>query len=88
MEKTGLVKAIEGDMAVVEIKRDRTRRRYLGPVLVDIRVRNDVNASVGQSVKLHYENRNFLKAAFLAYMIPFFSMIIGIIVGSYLFKYS
>jgi len=87
MEKIGLVKAIEGNMAVVEIKRYRTRRRHLGPILVNIRVKNDVNASVGQYVELQYENRNFLKAAFLVYMVPFFSMIIGIMVGSYLAKY-
>ncbi len=87
MEKIGLVKAIEGDMAIVEIKRYRTRRRRLAPIPVDVRVKNSVNASVGQYVKLHYENRKFIKSIFLAYMIPFFSMIIGFMAGFYLSNY-
>lgn len=94
MEKIGVVKSIEGDIAVVEIRRASacgescsSCKAGCAPTAVYVRVNNSVNASVGQYVKLKTESKKVMKAVFLVYMIPFFNMIIGIAIGSWLAKY-
>lgn len=88
MEKVGFVKSLEGDYAIVEIRRASacgekcaSCKGGCAPTAVHARVKNNVNASVGQFVKLTSESKKLISAAFLAYMIPFFSLIIGVLVG-------
>lgn len=94
MEKIGLVKSLEGDIAIVEIRRASacgescaSCKAGCAPTAVYARVNNSLNASVGQYVKLKTESKKVIKAAFFAYMIPFFSMIIGIAIGSWTARY-
>lgn len=94
MEKIGFVKSLEGDEAIVEIRRASacgencaSCKGGCAPTAAYVRVKNHVNASVGQYVKLHSENRKVIKVAFLAYMIPFLSMIIGVGLGLWLSAY-
>ncbi len=88
MEKVGFVKSLEGDYAIIEIRRASacgekcaSCKGGCAPTAVYARVKNNVNASVGQFVKLHTESKKVINAAFLAYMIPFFSMIMGVMIG-------
>jgi len=94
MEKIGFIKSLEGDIAVVEIKRASacgencaSCKGGCAPTAVYARVKNNVNASVGQYVKLHSENKKVVKAAFLVYIIPLFSLIIGVVIGLWLATY-
>ena len=94
MEKIGLVKSLEGDEAIVEIRRVSacgencaSCKGGCAPTTVYARAKNKVNASVGQFVKLHSENKQVMRAAFLAYMIPLFSLILGVVIGLWLSKY-
>lgn len=47
---------------------------------------NELNAKVGDIVEVNMETQNVLGAAFIAYVIPLFSMLLGIGGGSYLLK--
>ncbi|QEK12079.1 SoxR reducing system RseC family protein [Crassaminicella thermophila] len=47
---------------------------------------NEINAEVGDIVEVNMETQNVLGAAFIVYVIPLFAMILGIGIGSYLFK--
>lgn len=94
MEKVGFVKSLEGDEAIVEIRRASacgencaSCKGGCAPTAAYVRVKNHVNASVGQYVKLHSENKKVIKVAFLAYMIPFISMIIGVVIGLWIAIY-
>lgn len=94
MEKIGLVKSLEGDMAIVEIRRVSacgescsSCKGGCAPTALYVRANNHVNASAGQYVKLQSESKKVMKAAFLVYIIPLFSMIIGIALGAWLAKY-
>jgi len=94
MEKVGFVKSLEGDYAIIEIRRASacgekcaSCKGGCAPTAVYARVKNNVNASVGQFVKLHTESKKVINAAFLAYMIPLFSLIIGVLVGLWFAMY-
>lgn len=88
MEKIGLVKSIEGSEAIVEIRRASACGENCAsckggctPTAIYVRVNNHLNASIGQYVKLHSENKRVMKVAFLVYIIPLLSMIVGIAIG-------
>ncbi|TCO79034.1 SoxR reducing system RseC family protein [Marinisporobacter balticus] len=47
---------------------------------------NELNAEVGDMVEVNMETQNVLGAAFIAYGIPLFALVLGIGVGSFLLK--
>jgi len=53
---------------------------------IDIEAINEVNAKVGDIVEIDLETPNVLMAAFIAYGIPFFALILGIYGGTKLLE--
>ncbi|AOY76474.1 SoxR reducing system RseC family protein [Clostridium formicaceticum] len=88
MEKIGLIKSLEGDKAIVEIRRASACGENCAsckggctPTAVYVTAKNHANASVGQYVKLKLESKKVIKAAFLVYLIPLLGMFFGIAAG-------
>ncbi|WP_026477823.1 SoxR reducing system RseC family protein [Alkaliphilus transvaalensis] len=88
MEKIGVVKSLEGELALVEIRRVSacgencsSCKGGCSPTQVYVKAKNHVNASVGQYVKLYSESKTVMKAAFLVYIVPLFSLFLGIMIG-------
>ena len=91
MDEIGKVVRLERDVAVVEVPRSEAcetcQACYLlrdGSHLMVAEARNVAGAKVGDRVKLELEAKSVLKAAFIAYIIPFFFFILGYAIGSWL----
>lgn len=88
MEKIGLVKSIDGNAAIIEIMRsgacgDRCSSCKSGCEVraMQVRVKNNLNVSAGQLVKLRSDSKKLIKAIALVYMMPLVVMILGIVLG-------
>ena len=88
MDKIGFVKSIDGNIAIIEIIRsgacgDRCSSCKGGceTRAMHVRVRNNLNVSVGQLVKLRSENKKMIKAVVLVYIMPLVVMVLGIVLG-------
>ena len=49
---------------------------------IEIEAINDIDAQVGQWVEIDMDKQNFLMATFIAYGIPFLTLILGIFMGT------
>ena len=89
--KTGVVKAVQGSMALVVTKaepecqgckaRDACTATGGGGANVEVRVHNTAGAKVGDIVIISMKGSSLLKASFLVYMVPIIALIGGIILG-------
>lgn len=94
MDQSGLVVAVKGKMAVVEVKRvsacgDKCSSCGGGcdtPVS-RLEVSNEKNATVGDLVTLNVSDKVMLQSTFLMYTLPLIGLILGILVASWLTPY-
>lgn len=93
MEKIGQVVTTDNDMAKVEIRRASACGEKCGSCSggcsstgIYIDAENVANAKPGQFVKIEVETGTVMKAAFLAYAVPLFMLVIGVISGSYIHR--
>jgi sigma-E factor negative regulatory protein RseC len=91
LTKTGVVKAIQGHMALVVTRlepecesckaKDACTSLGGGGANAEVRARNTVGAEVGDVVTISMRGSSLLKASFLVYMLPILAMAGGIILG-------
>lgn len=89
--KTGVVKAVQGHMALVVTKpepecqgckaKDACTATGGGGANVEVRVHNTAGAKVGDIVIISMKGSSLLKASFLVYMVPIIALIGGIVLG-------
>lgn len=93
MEQVGFVRRIHGDKAELEVRRisgcgggcSSCASHCESPPHIII-LPNKLNAKVGDFVELKGETKNILKYALIVYMIPIAFLIIGIALGTNIFK--
>lgn len=95
MERVGYVSKVVGDKAKVEVKRISACGSEgcnscggscnVPSILVTIP--NTLNAKEGNYVEIRTKGSRILKYTFITYMIPFFMLILGIVLGIQGFKY-
>jgi len=96
VERVGYVSKVIGDKAEVEVKRMSACGSEgcsscgggCSVPSVFVTMPNTLKAKEGNFVEIKTKSRNVLKYTFLTYMIPFFMLIIGIIMGMGVFKYA
>ena len=91
LTKTGVVKAVQGHMALVLTKlepecesckaKDACTSLGGGGANAEIRARNTVGAEAGDVVTISLRGSSLLKASFLVYMLPILAMVGGIVLG-------
>lgn len=91
LTKTGIVRGIEGRMALVVTRmesacegckvRDTCSTLGGGGANVEVRARNTVGAEAGDVVTISIRSSSMLKASFLVYMVPILAMVGGIVLG-------
>lgn len=94
--KTGLVKAIQGSMAVAVTSREEACKHckargsceMLGGsgAKAEVKALNTAGAEVGDTVTISLNSSSLLKASFFIYMVPILALIGGIISGFLLAK--
>ncbi|WZL73996.1 SoxR reducing system RseC family protein [Clostridiaceae bacterium 35-E11] len=91
MEKIGRVVHISGSIAKIEMLRTSacgekcsSCKGGCSKTGLYIDVENTLGAVPSQFVKIKVETKTVMKAAFLAYIVPLFMLIVGIVSGSYL----
>lgn len=91
MEKIGRVVNTRGNIAKIEILRTSacgekcsSCKGGCSQTGMYIDVENTVGAAPSQFVKVKVETKTVMKAAFLAYIVPLFMLIVGIVSGSYI----
>ena len=93
MEQVGLVTKIDGNMAQVEVKRmsacghncENCSGACNSPS-VKVYIPNTLNVKEGDYVEIKTKTKSVLKYTILIYMIPFVMLILGIVLGMYVFK--
>lgn len=93
MNRVGKVILTEKEFAIVEMTRTTACSGCSGCGNADeetgdmeIRVYNPVKAKKGDVVEINMDTQNVLLAAAIAYGLPFFALIIGILLGDFFFK--
>ncbi len=86
MEEEGKVIKIEGDLAQVEVERKSAcgtcRACTLGTGNTMItEAENSLGAKIGQRVRVEISSREILRGAFLIYILPLLSLILGMVFG-------
>jgi len=91
LTKTGVVKGVQGRMALVltgmEPACEGCKARGActslggGGANAEVRARNTVGAEVGDVVTISIRGSSLLKASFLVYMLPILAMVGGIVLG-------
>ncbi|NVM20408.1 MAG: SoxR reducing system RseC family protein [Desulfobacterales bacterium] len=91
LTKTAIVKAVQGDMALVVTKYERQCAgckakdtcSHLGGTgaNVEVKVRNTACAQVGDIVTISIQGSYVLKASFIVYMVPVLALTGGVILG-------
>ncbi len=94
LTKTGVVKAVQGGMAVVMTRhepecesckaKDVCSSLGSSGANVEIRALNTVKATVGDVVKISIRGSSFLKVTFLVYMVPVLALVGGMLCGFFL----
>ena len=89
--KTGVVKAVQGHMAVVLTRlepecesckaKDACTSLGGGGANAEIKVRNTIGAEAGDLVTIAMKGSSLLKASFFVYMLPILALIGGIVLG-------
>lgn len=83
----GRVVALEADTAVVRFQRS-SMCAHCGACLtfgdkeMECRVKNELNASVGDRVRVELSGRKIVGASLIAYCIPLAALLFGVLVGS------
>ncbi len=95
--KTGVVKAIQGRIAVVVTEHEpecescsvKDACSFLGGggANMEVRARNTAGARVGDTVKISLQGSSFLKATFLIYMVPILALLGGALCGYVLARF-
>jgi sigma-E factor negative regulatory protein RseC len=90
-KKTGVVKALEGPMAVVTTTRETECENCAarasceamggGGTNATVTALNTANAQVGDTVTIAMRTTSLLKASFIVYMVPVLGLIGGILLG-------
>ena len=91
LTRTGVVKAIQGRMALVITKMEpgcegcKAKEACFsfggGGVNTEVRTRNTVGAEVGDIVTISMRSSSLVKVSFLVYMLPILGLIGGIVLG-------
>lgn len=92
MKQKGYVRKLDEEKAQVEVKRisgcgggcDSCNTCDAPSILMYMD--NKANAKVGDYVEIEGKSKNIIKYALVVYMIPFFMLVIGIILGMGLFQ--
>lgn len=95
MERVGYVSKIIGDKAEVEVKRISACGSEgcsscggsCNVPSIFVTMPNTLKAEEGNFVEIKTKSKNVLKYTFVTYMIPFFMLIVGILIGMQSFKY-
>lgn len=88
MRQSGTVISTRGSKAKVLLERQSACGDCKGcrwgdeDMSMEIEAINSANAKTGDRVEINMENQDVFKAAFIAYAIPLFALIIGVIIGS------
>lgn len=91
LEEVGIVQRVEGEVAIVKTKRSTMCdgchsgsfcRALGGGSDMEVAARNKAGAKVGDEVRVTVASKTFLKASFLAYMVPVAALILGALLGS------
>ena len=88
MRQTGVVTSVDGNRARVLMQKHSSCSNCgackMGDEKMEMEIDaiNKAKAQTGDEVEVDMENQNVLKAAFIIYVIPLISLLIGIIVGS------
>ncbi|WP_070000844.1 SoxR reducing system RseC family protein [Cellulosilyticum sp. I15G10I2] len=83
----GIVEKIEGEYAIVQIKRqDMCGDCHACDAVHEaksctLKCINNVSSKVGDTVEISADNKTFLKATFIMYGLPLAGLIVGILVG-------
>ncbi len=92
MEKIGQIVTVAGDKAKIEVKRVSACGEKCGScgggcksTGIYIDANNSMGAGPGQFVKVEMATNTVMKAAFMAYVFPLIMLIIGVILGSYIY---
>lgn len=93
MEQTGVVVSIKNEYANVLINRlsacggaCETCKASCDIKPVEIMVKNDLGAVVGDKVEVESETGSILKILFILYFIPFLFLVGGVFLGTLIFK--
>lgn len=92
MDKVGYVRSITNDTAELEVRRSSGCGNCNGcgggceVKYQMVKVKNSIDAKVGDLVELRGESKSILKYMFIIYMIPFTFLVVGIVLGNNYFK--
>lgn len=92
MKQCGVVMSIEADRAKVVMQRHASCgdcnacNKGNEAMSMEIEAINSVNAKIGDKVEIDMENQNILAAAFIVYVIPLFTLIVGVVLGNILLE--
>ena len=100
LKETGLVTKIEGDLAWVNTQSKLTCSscqvestcgnaildKYLAGKVFISKVKNTLSAQIGDQVEISIPKASITKASLLVYWFPLFSLMVGALLGDYLFK--
>ena len=91
MKKSGYVESVYGNNAVVRIKRDSACGDNCGNcsgcnLAVSVDALNYINAKQGDKVEVEMNSKTVIGTAFMVYIIPLVVLIIGYIIGDYIFN--
>ena len=83
----GVVTAVEGKMATVQFQRSSMCNHCgaclaVGQKQVEMRLKNNLDAAVGDRVQVSIEGKRIVQAGVLAYVIPLALLIAGVALGS------
>ena len=87
MEEKAVVLEVKDKEAKVKIERSKSCRGcglcFLNPGgMMITEVEDPIGVKVGDRVKVELPDKDFLKAAFILYLVPIFGLIIGAFIGS------
>lgn len=93
MKQTGIVISKNENIATIKTQRHSAcgscggcAKGKEGPASVTVEAINKVNANIGDFVEVDMETTNVLKAAAIAYVIPLFCLLIGVLAGNKILK--
>lgn len=90
INKRGIVSDVNGDRLEVLLTRssacgDCSSCGGCEVKTINVDLKNDIDAKVGDFVELEYDNSIFLKSTILVYLFPLIMLIVGVAIG-YIFK--
>lgn len=93
MEQIGHVVKIDGDMVQLDVRRtsacgDKCSSCGGGCNIpaMRVKIKNTMGADIGDFVEVRMKTKTLMKSAFLAYILPLVMLILGIGLGTFIFK--